>query len=90
MKDYPNRERRLLDYFLDRENQKVSTFTLERISGRRSWRTVVSLARKRARLLRREIVNSQVRVYKRGRLQRVDSFYTLVKTTKMSRALGRP
>lgn len=40
-----NRERRLLDYFLDREGKPVSTFTLERISGRRSWRTVVEKAK---------------------------------------------
>lgn len=78
----PNRERKLLDYFLDREGTPVSTFTLERISGRRSWRTVVSLARARARHLRRDIVNHQVRVYKHGKLHRVDSFYTLVKVPR--------
>lgn len=30
---------RLLHYFLDREGQPISTFTLERIAGRRSWRS---------------------------------------------------
>ena len=70
----------------DREGQPINTFVLERRSGRRSWRSRVSGARKLARLLRRNIVNSQVRVYKRGKLQRVDSFYTLVKTSKRKAA----
>jgi hypothetical protein len=64
----------------------VNTFVLERISGRRSWRTVVSLARKRARLLGRKILNEQDRIYKRGKLHRVDSYYRLVREPRKARA----
>jgi hypothetical protein len=74
-----NREERLLEYFLDHEGQAINTFTLERIAGRRAWRSRVSGARRLARTLRRDILNSQQRVYKGGRLRHVNSFYTLVK-----------
>jgi hypothetical protein len=70
---------RLFNHFLDHEGQPVSTFTLERLAGRRSWRSRVSDCRARARLVRRNIVNSQPRVYRRGKLVAVTSFYTLVK-----------
>jgi hypothetical protein len=70
------REERLLEYFLDHEGQAINTFVLERIAGRRAWRSRVSGAR---RTLRRDILNSQQRVYKGGRLRHVNSFYTLVK-----------
>ena len=77
---------RLLDYFLDREGKPVSTFTLERIAGRRAWRSRVSDARRLARMLRREIKNTQPRIYRGGKLKRVDSFYTLVKIGKSKAA----
>jgi hypothetical protein len=73
------REERLLEYFLDHEGQAINTFVLERIAGRRAWRSRVSGARRLARTLRRDILNSQQRVYKGGRLRHVNSFYTLVK-----------
>lgn len=73
---------RLLHYFLDREGKPVSTFTLERIAGRRGWRSRVSEARKLARLLRRTITNTQPRVYRRGKLVAITSFYTLVKVPR--------
>src|ERR1035437_780638 len=72
----------LFDYFLDHEGEPVSTFTLERLAGRRSWRSRVSDCRARARLVRRNIINTQPRVYRRGKLVAVTSFYTLVRTGK--------
>jgi hypothetical protein len=77
-----NREQILLDYFLDHEGQAINTFVLERIAGRRAWRSRVSGARRLARTLRRDIVNHQSRVYRGGRLRHVNSFYTLVKLPK--------
>jgi hypothetical protein len=76
------RDQRVLDYFLDREGQPINTFILERIAGRRAWRSRVSGARQLARTLRRDIINSQQRVYRRGKLAHVNSFYTLVKLPK--------
>lgn len=70
---------RLFSHFLDHEGQPVSTFTLERLAGRRSWRSRVAECRARARLVRRNILNHQRRVYKRGRLAYVESTYALVK-----------
>lgn len=78
MKPAPKRERRLLDYFLDREGQAISTFTLERIAGRRSWRTVVSLARGLARHIRRDIKN-ELHWRGKGKRKYIESRYRLVK-----------
>lgn len=75
------RDERLLEYFLDHEGQAISTFTLERIAGRRSWRTVVSLSRQLARQLRRDIVNEQSWRGK-GRRRYCDSRYRLVKVPR--------
>ena len=61
MQKQPSRADRVFDYFMDREGHWVDTFVLEKLGGRRSWRTRVSDARKRARLLRRDIVNRQRR-----------------------------
>lgn len=80
------RAERLYDYFMDREGQRVSTFTLERLAGRRSWRTRVSQVRKRVRGLRRNIVNELVYVRRGKRIVRVDSFYRLVKTGRSRKA----
>jgi hypothetical protein len=84
-----NRDQKVLDYFLDREGKPINTFILERIAGRRAWRTRVSGARALARTLRRDIVNTQHRVYRRGKLQHVNSFYTLVRLPKPSVPLLR-
>jgi len=82
----PNRGERVLDFFLDREGRPVDTFTLEQRFGRRSWRTAVSEGRKLARTLRRDIKNTLHPVYKGGKLRRVDSTYTMVKTGKRTAA----
>ena len=85
MKTPPTRARILFDYFLDREGLPVDTFTLERLGGRRSWRTRVSDARKMARLIRRDIVNHQRR--KRiGKRMWTDSTYVLVKLSRKKAA----
>jgi hypothetical protein len=81
-----NRGERVLDFFLDREGRPVDTFTLERLFGRRSWRTAISDGRKLARVLRRDIKNELHPVYRRGKFRRVDSTYTLVKVAKRKAA----
>ena len=58
---------------------------LEKIGGRRSWRTRVSDARKRARLLRRDIVNRQ-RKQRIGKRTWTTSEYALVKVEKRKAA----
>lgn len=81
----PNRARRVLDFFLDREGREISTYELERRFGRRSWRTAISDGRQLARLLRRDIKNVQ---YWRGRGTRriCDSRYALVKVSRKKAA----
>lgn len=69
----------LFNYFMDREGQPISTFTLERLAGRRSWRTRISEARQRARIVRRDIVNELHRVKRGRRKGQIDSFYRLVR-----------
>ena len=48
-------------FFMHREGVWVDTYQLEKIGGRCAWRTRVSDARRRARVLKREIVNRQRR-----------------------------
>ena len=81
----PNRAQRILDHLLDREGIPVDTFTLERLAGRRSWRTAVSEARQLARLLRRDIVNHQRRKVI-GKRRWTDSTYVLVKVSRKKAA----
>lgn len=75
------RTERLYDYFMDREGCWIDTFVLEKIAGRRSWRSRVSDVRKRVRLLRRDIVNRQRR-QTRGKQRWTTSEYALVKGTR--------
>ncbi len=75
------RARIILDYMLDREGMPVDTFTLERLGGRRSWRTRVADARKMARLIGRDIVNKQRRKTI-GCRRWTDSTYTLVRVPR--------
>lgn len=80
-----NRARIIFEYMLDREGKPINTFTLERLGGRRSWRTRVADARKLARLLRRDIVNAQ-RHRRIGKRTIIDSTYTLVRLPKRKAA----
>jgi hypothetical protein len=73
-----SRADRLFWYFLDREGVWVGTYMLEKLGGRLAWRTRVSDARKRARLVRRDIVNRQRR-QRRGKKTWTCSEYVMVK-----------
>ena len=80
-----NRAERVFHYMLDREGFPVDTFQLEKIAGRRSWRTAVSEARALARQFRRDIVNHQrSKVIRKRRW--TDSTYTLVKVGRKKAA----
>lgn len=79
------RAERLFDYFMDREGVWIDSYQLEKLGGRCAWRTRVSDCRKRARLLRRDIVNRQRR-QRIGKRQYTLSEYQLIRVAKKKAA----